>query len=130
MTKHEMRKHQETTPARREETRSPGKILIPAVDIFESAESLTLIADLPGVEMSGLAVTSEKDTISIDGTVEMTGRGRPLLREFTMANYHRQFKLSDQFDTEKSYAELRDGVLILRVPKAEAAKPKRIKIRH
>jgi HSP20 family molecular chaperone IbpA len=130
MTKHEMSKHQDTAPARREETRSPGRILVPAVDIFESSESLTLIADMPGVEKSGMAITTEKNTLTIDGTVEMAGRGRPLVREFSRGDYHRQFKLSDEFDTEKSYAEMRDGVLILRIPKTDAARPKRIQIRH
>jgi HSP20 family protein len=130
MTKHEVSKRQDTTPARREETRSAGRILIPAVDIFESSESLTLIADLPGVEKDGLVITTEKGTLSIEGQVKMTDRGRPLVREFSRAGYHRQFKLSDEFNADKSYAELRDGVLILRVPKTEAARPKRIQIRH
>lgn len=130
MTTQEMQKRSETTPEKREETRSPGRVLVPAVDIFESTESLTLIADLPGVAKDGLDINMEKGVLTLQGTVKMSDRGRPLLREFSSANYYRQFKLSDQFDAEKSYAELRDGVLILRIPKAEAAKPKRIEIRH
>ena len=93
-------------------------------------ESLTLIADLPGVDKGGLDINMEKGVLTISGSVQLKDRGRPLLREFSSANYYRQFKLSDQFDADKSYAELRDGVLILRIPKAEAAKPKRIEIRH
>ena len=130
MTTQEMSKRSETTPAKREETRSPGRVLVPAVDIFESVESLTLIADLPGVDKGGLDINMEKGVLTISDSVQLKDRGRPLLREFSSANYYRQFKLSDQFDADKSYAELRDGVLILRIPKAEAAKPKRIEIRH
>ena len=129
MTTQEMSKRPETTPAKREDTRSPGRVLVPAVDIFESVESLTFIADLPGVDKGGLDINMEKGVLTINGTVKMKDRGRPLLREFYTANYYRQFKLSDQFDADKSYAELRDGVLILRIPKVEAAKPKRIEIR-
>lgn len=130
MTTQDMQHRPETTPAKREDTRSPGRVLVPAIDIFESVESLTLIADLPGVDKSGLDINMEKGVLTIHGAVKMTDRGRPLLREFSSANYYRQFKLADQFDADKSYAELRDGVLILRIPKAEAAKPKRIEIRH
>ena len=130
MTNQEMSKRPETSPAKREDTRSPGRVLVPAVDIFESVESLTLIADLPGVDKGGLDINMEKGVLTINGSVKMKDRGQPLLREFSSANYYRQFKLSDQFDGEKSYAELRDGVLILRIPKAEAAKPKRIEIRQ
>lgn len=130
MTTQEMQKRQDTSPAKREDTRSPGRVLVPAFDIFESVESLTLIADLPGVDKSGLDINMDKGVLTINGTVKMTDRGQPLLREFSSANYYRQFKLSDQFDADKSYAELRDGVLILRIPKTEAAKPKRIEIRH
>ena len=130
MTKQEMSKRQDSTPAMREETRSPGRVLSPAVDIFESVESLTLVADLPGVDRDGLEINTEKEVLTINGTVAIKNRGRSLLREFSSANYYRQFKLSDQFDVEKSYAELRDGVLILRIPKTEAAKPKRIEIRN
>ena len=48
MTKHEQKQQQETVPARREEIRTQGRVLVPAVDIFESIESLTLTADIAG----------------------------------------------------------------------------------
>jgi HSP20 family molecular chaperone IbpA len=130
MTRQEMSKHQHITPAKREETRSPGRVLVPAVDIFESVESLTLIADLPGVDKDRLEISTAKEALTIHGTVALKNRGRSLLREFSVTNYYRQFKLSDKFDAEKCYAELRDGVLVLRVPKTEAAIAKRIAIRH
>jgi HSP20 family molecular chaperone IbpA len=130
MTKQEMSKHQGSIPAKREETRSPGRVLVPAVDIFESVESLTLVADLPGVDKEGLEINTEKGVLTINGAVEIQDRGRSIMREFSSANYYRQFKLSDQFNAEKSFAELRDGVLVLRIPKTETAMPKRIEIRH
>ncbi|MBN1956916.1 MAG: Hsp20/alpha crystallin family protein [Desulfuromonadales bacterium] len=129
MTAHEISKQQETVPANREEIRSPGRVLVPAVDIFESIESLTLTADMPGVEKSGLEISLEKGILTIKGTVESVGRGRPILQEFSAANYYRQFKIPDLLDGDKSFAELRNGVLTLIIPKSEAAKPKRIEIR-
>ena len=130
MTTQEMSKRPETTPAKREDTRSPGRVLVPADDIFESVEGLTFVADLPGVDKSGLDINTEKGVLTIIGSVTLKDRGRPLLREYSAANYYRQFKLPDELNVEKSYAELRDGVLILRIPKTEAAKPRRIEIRN
>lgn len=130
MTKHDVSKRQDTSPAKREETRTLGRMLVPAVDIFESSESLTLIADLPGVDKNGLDINTEKGVLTINGTVTLKDRGRGILREFSSASYYRQFKLPDELNTDKSYAELRDGVLILRIPKTDAAMPKRIEIRH
>lgn len=129
MTAHDKNKQQETVPAKREEIRTPGRVLVPAVDIFESIECLTLTADMPGVEKSGLEIDLEKGVLTINGAVESVRRGRPILREFSSANYYRQFKLPDLLDGDKSFAELRNGVLTLTIPKSEAAKPKRIEIR-
>ena len=129
MTKHEQKQQQETVPARREEIRTQGRILVPAVDIFESIESLTLTADMPGVEKGGLEISLEKGVLTINGTVEAVKRGRPILREYSSANYFRQFKLPELLDEDKSHADLRNGVLTLIIPKSESAKPKRIEIR-
>ena len=129
MTANKVDKQQETVPAKHEEIRTPGRVLVPAVDIFESIESLTLTADMPGVEKSGLDISLENGVLTINGKVESEGRGWPILREFSSASYYRQFKLPNLLDGDKSFAELRNGVLTLVFPKSEAAKPKRIEIR-
>lgn len=130
MTAQEMVKRQETTPAHREETRTVGRVLTPAVDIFESDETLTLLADMPGVDKDGLEINLEKGVLTINGEVKLESRGKAVLREFSPSNYYRQFKLSEHIDAEKSTAELKNGVLTLQIPKAESAKPKKIEIRH
>lgn len=130
MATQEMVKQHESTPAPREETRSASRVMVPAVDIFESEERLTLIADMPGVEKDGLDINLEKGVLTLSGAVKMNNRGKSLLREFAAANYYRQFKLSEHIDGDKTTAELKNGVLILEIPKAESAKPKRIEIRH
>lgn len=129
MTAQEMVKQQQNIPANREETRSVSRVLVPAVDIFEADDCLTLVADMPGVEKEGLEINLEKGLLTISGTMALESRGRALLREFSTANYHRQFKLSEHIDADKSSADLRNGVLTLTIPKAESAKPKRIEIR-
>jgi HSP20 family molecular chaperone IbpA len=130
MTTQDMVKHEKNVPANREELRSAGRVLVPAVDIFESDNNLTLIADMPGVEKNGLEINLEKGLLTISGEMALESRGKSLLREFSTANYYRQFKLSEHIDAEKSSAELNNGVLTLTIPKAESAKPKRIEIRH
>ena len=130
MTAQDMVKREQSVPANREETRTAGRVLVPAVDIFESDENLTLIADMPGVEKSGLEINLEKGLLTISGEMTSEKRGKSLLREFSTANYYRQFKVSEHIDAEKSSAELNNGVLTLTIPKAESAKPRRIEIRH
>ncbi len=130
MTTQEMAKRQDMTPASREETRSTGRVLIPAVDIFESDDNLTLVADMPGVDKEGLDINLDKGLLSIKGQVTLPDRGQTVVREFSGANYHRQFKISEHIDAEKTSAELVNGVLTLTLPKAESAKPKKIEIRH
>jgi len=130
MATQDMVKNQETAPAQREETRSAGRVLFPAVDIFESEDSLTLVADMPGVDKEGLDINLEKGVLTINGKVELEERGNQILREFSPANYYRQFKLTEHIDADKSQAELKNGVLTLTIPKAESAKPRKIEIRH
>ena len=112
----------------REETRTPESFIRPAVDIYETEEGLTLLADLPGVAKDGLEVDIDKGILSIKGTVDEVGGGNDLYREFALANYYRQFQIPDEIDPEKASAELKDGVLTLQLPMAEAAKPSRIEI--
>lgn len=130
MTNQEITKRQDAIPTHREETRSVGRILTPAVDIFESEDSLTLVADMPGIEKDGLEINLEKGVLTINGEMKMESRGKAIVREFIPANYYRQFKLSEYIDAEKTSAELNKGVLTLKIPKAESAKPKKIEIRH
>ena len=130
MTAQDMVKHEKNMPANREETRSVSRIPVPAVDIFETDNTLTLIADMPGVEKDGLEINLEKGLLTISGEMALKSRGKSLLREFSTANYYRQFKVSEQIDADKTSADLNNGVLTLTIPKAESAKPKRIEIRH
>lgn len=130
MAAQEMVKRQETTPSPREETRTSGRVLTPAVDIFESEDKITLRADMPGITNDGLDISLEKGVLTLTGEISMESRGKPLMREFSAANYYRQFKISEHIDAEKTTAELKNGVLTLEIPKAEAAKPKKIEIRH
>ncbi len=130
MSAQELSKYKDNQVEPREETRSAVQTLVPAVDIYETDENLTLIADLPGVTQDGLDINLDQGVLTIKGEVKQETKGRPLLQEFSSASYYRQFKLSDRIDAEKTTAELNSGVLKLIIPKSEAAKPRKIEIRH
>jgi len=130
MANKEMVKNKEAAPVQREETRAEGRTLFPSVDIFESEEELTLVADMPGVDKEGLDINLEKGVLTLNGKVSLEERGNHILREFSPANYYRQFRLAEHIDAEKSRAELKNGVLTLIIPKAESAKPRKIEIKY
>ena len=101
----------------------------PAVDIFEQEGGLTLVADMPGVSSKELKIDIDKGVLTLEGTAAISQAGDRLYREFAPTGYYRQFQLPEHIDVEKVDAELKNGVLTLRLPKAAAALPKRIEVK-
>ncbi len=116
------------TVGTREETRSMDRYVRPAVDIVETAEGLNIVTDLPGVAKEYLEIGIDKGILTIQGKVQPESRGNSVYREFELMSYYRQFQLPEVIDQDKTRAELSDGVLTLRLYKAEAAKPRRIEV--
>jgi HSP20 family molecular chaperone IbpA len=113
-----------------EQTR-PGPVYTPAADIFESEDSITLLADLPGVGAPDLTIDLRDSVLTLTGRARAPTESKesPLLREFGSGTFYRQFTLSDTIDQSKIDAKLVDGVLRLELPKAERAKPRRITVK-
>jgi HSP20 family molecular chaperone IbpA len=105
--------------------------LMPPVNVFEDAAGITLYADLPGVPRDRLNLQVEADTLTIEGEVSLdTPEGMEATHaEIGLPRYRRAFTLSKELDSEKVSAELRNGVLKLRIPKAEHAQPRRIEVK-
>lgn len=105
--------------------------LMPPVDVFEDAAGITLYADLPGVPKDKLSLHVEADTLTIEGEVALdTPEGMEATHaEVSMPRYRRVFTLSKELDSEKVAAEFSQGVLKLRIPKAEHLQPRRIEIK-
>jgi len=103
----------------------------PAVDVFEDPTGITLLADMPGVPKDRLDVKVEADTLSIEGqVVAQTPDGlEAVYAEVRVPLYRRTFTLSRELDTSKVEANLKDGVLTLRIPKQAHAQPRRIEVR-
>ena len=112
----------------REETRSNERYISPAVNIIEDEEGLVLTADIPGASKESLDVNVEKGILTISAPAQHTMPGTSAYREFELANYYRQFSIPESLDHEKTHADFLNGILTLRIPKAEVAKPKRISI--
>lgn len=120
---------EEKNVVKREVTRHPEYFVTPLVDIYETDEGLTLLADLPGVEKDGLKVSVEEGILTLEGKVPERKREGLLIQEFEPVNYFRQFELSEAVDQNRITAELKHGVLTLNLPKAEKAKPRQIEVR-
>ena len=119
------------TPAVRSSDAQAQRAVLPAVDVFEDAGGITLLADMPGVPKDRLDVKVEADTLLIEGeVVAQTPEGlEAVYAEVRVPRYRRTFTLSRELDTSKVEANLKDGVLTLRIPKQAHAQPRRIEVR-
>jgi HSP20 family protein len=111
-----------------EGTRTHERYIAPPVDIYEMPEGLVVMADIPGVTKDSLDVRVDNNILTIRGQASHVLSGEPIYREYELAHYFRQFELSDQVDQNKITADLKQGVLTLTLPKAEAAKPRKIAV--
>jgi len=105
--------------------------IVPPVDIFEDDGGISLLADLPGVSREHLGVRVDGDLLVIEGAAEVSGpSGMQLVYgEARHPAYRRQFTLSRELDPSRIEAQLKDGVLKLRIPKREEARPRRIEVK-
>lgn len=122
----------EAQPVTREEpTRNGGLCFRPNVDIVETPDELIVFADVPGVAKDDVDIQFE------NGTLTLWGRVRPrqsegtsfVLREYGVGDFHRSFRVSEQIDAGRITAKLNGGVLTLHLPKAEAARPRKISVK-
>ncbi len=103
--------------------------LVPPVDIYETENDVTLVADIPGVAKENLKLDIDDDELTIRGTFEeQDTSGEKLIDECVYGEYARTFVLGDTIDREKITAKLDKGVLTLTLPKHERVKPRQIAI--
>ena len=116
----------------REQTR-PGRSYVPDVDIREDEHTLWLWADMPGVDQESVEVELHDDVLRLEGRVSLGDYEglSPIYTEYNVGNYLRRFTLAngDRFDRDHVSARLVNGVLEVKLPKAEKAKPRRIDVK-
>ncbi len=93
----------------------------PRVDVLETENEFLVVADMPGVKPADVDIRFEKGELAVHGR-------RPATREYAPTNYHRVFTVAESVAADKITAELKIGVLTVRLPKVEAVKPKRIAV--
>jgi HSP20 family molecular chaperone IbpA len=105
--------------------------MLPPVDVIEDTNGITLYADLPGVPKDKLSLQVEADTLSIEGEVvlDIPEGMEASHAEVSLPRFRRVFTLSKELDPEKVSAEFNQGVLKLRIPKAEHLQPRRVEVK-
>ncbi|MDH4581151.1 Hsp20/alpha crystallin family protein [Pseudomonas sp. BN415] len=105
--------------------------LLPRIDVFEDDNGIQVFADLPGVPKERLVVNVEGDTLVLEGEImpAMSGQLEAVYAEVQLSRFRRAFTLSSELDTTQIDAQLRDGVLNLRIPKHAHAQPRKIVVR-
>ena len=110
---------------------APARAWAPRCDIHETESALVVSADLPGMKLEDIAVELHGDALTIKGERKYVGeeKGENVHRvERTFGSFYRTFTFGVPVNAEGVTASYRDGVLEVNVPKAEAAKPKRVAI--
>ncbi len=113
---------QENDGTQKLETAVPIVRHTPAVDIYETEQELVLLAEMPGVVEQGLQIEIDRNLLTLEAEMADTD-------DKVKTTYYRQFKLANGYEADAAEAGLKDGVLRLRLPKAEAAKPKKIAVK-
>ncbi|MGH6646736.1 Hsp20/alpha crystallin family protein [Aquabacterium sp.] len=115
-----------TKPSSDQATRA----MVPRVDVLEDQTGITLLADLPGVAKDQLELKVDGDTLLIEGRVGglATEGLEPTYAEVRLPLYRRSFTLSRELDSTRIEANLKHGVLNLRIPKQAHAQPRRIPV--
>jgi HSP20 family protein len=104
----------------------------PAIDLYETPNEIIVLADLPGVDPATIDLSVTGNVLSLRGTRPTDGpaetQGQSALRERPSGSFHRQVVLSNEVNFDAVQADARNGVLRVRLPKQEAAKPRTIPV--
>jgi HSP20 family protein len=130
-SKQELQVQQKRELEKKEETTTPARIFLPAADIYETQDALSVVLEMPGVEKNNVDLRVEDGVLKVEGRLDFSKyQGlQPLYTEYNVGHYSRSFRLSSKIDPNRIGAELKDGVLTLTLPKVEEAKPITIQVK-
>jgi HSP20 family molecular chaperone IbpA len=107
------------------------RVTAPAVDVFENADELLIVADVPGVSSEGIELRVENDTLILEAKRAPEKDSSPALaREYEPVDYATKFRIPAGIDSSAIAAETKNGTLSVRLPKAAAAKPRKIAVQQ
>jgi len=112
------------------QAREPEYALIPPTDIFEDADGIRVVLDMPGVSKDRLHVKADGNglTVAGDAEISMPEGMEAVYADIRATHYRRSFGLTSELDADRIEAALKDGVLTLRIPKRAESMPRRIEI--
>lgn len=124
----ELQRTENQAPAEARRTRE--SLFVPRADVIEQKDGFLVVADMPGVDEKTVDIQVERNVLTISGRIEpQTFDGMQLTyQEYDQGRYERQFTLSDEVNTTGIEATVNNGVLEIRLPKAESAKPRKITV--
>jgi HSP20 family protein len=126
----ELQVQQKREVEKKQETTVPSRAFLPVTDIFETDQALTVVLEMPGVSKDNVDISVENDILTIEGRIDYSKYEglQPVYTEYNVGNYVRSFQISSKIEQSGISAELKDGVMTLVLPKAETAKPRKIKL--
>ena len=104
--------------------------LVPAVDVFEDAHGITVQAELPGVSKERLTVEADRNALLIEGEalIDMPQGMEAVYADVQVTKFRRSFVLSGELEPDRIEANLKDGLLTVRIPKRAEFRPRRIEV--
>ena len=110
---------------------NPARSVAPLVDVFENADEVLVVADVPGVGVDAVDVRVENGTLTLEAKHpgRETRSAPALAREYEELDRARSFRIPDGIDTSRITAEAKNGTLVVHLPKVAAVKPRKIEIR-
>ena len=126
----ELQVQQKREVEKKQETTVPSRAFLPVTDIFETDQALTVVLEMPGVSKDNVDISVENDILTIEGWIDYSKYEglQPVYTEYNVGHYVRSFQISSKIEQSGISAELKDGVITLVLPKAETAKPRKIKL--
>jgi HSP20 family protein len=114
----------------KEEKTVPARYYVPATDIYETDDALTVVMEVPGVARQDIDINLERDVVRVEAHIDPSKYDgfEPLYTEYNIGHFARAFSLSSKIDQQQIGAQLEDGVLTLTLKKAKDAVPRRIEI--
>ncbi len=102
------------------------------MDVWQADDGYHVALDLPGIDPGSVEITSERNVLTIraERRAEYEEGHNVLLAERPQGTFTRQLQVGEALDTEKVQATYTNGVLLLTIPLAEAAQPRRIEVQH
>jgi HSP20 family molecular chaperone IbpA len=109
----------------------PARYYVPATDIYEANDALTVVMEVPGIDRKDVEVRLENDELHVEARLDLSKYEgmEPLYTEYNVGHFSRTFSLSQKIDQQQITAALDDGVLTLTLKKVQEAMPRRIEIK-